>query len=272
MSSEAMMRPDVRMTDSLQLAAPRGERLPLAALVALGVHALGALYAGSLPPQAAVERPALEVELALREPQPALPEPPQEPSPPERSAPAPRPPAAIRPAPAQPRPAAAKAGAVLTAAPEATPPKAAEPFDFTSDPTSATYGAGVVAALGTAAHGERGASPEGRGHVPVAPIASGDGLTPLADLSERPRLRDSDPCRGHFPKNALSDAATVTVRVVIAKSGQVSRAELLSEDPKGQGFGGAARTCMLEQRFAPAKARDGRPAATAVNVNVKFKR
>jgi hypothetical protein len=46
----------------------------------------------------------------------------------------------------------------------------------------------------------------------------------------------------------------------------------VSEAPSGQGFGAAARTCMLGQVFEPALDRDGRPAATALNVNVKFSR
>jgi hypothetical protein len=59
---------------------------------------------------------------------------------------------------------------------------------------------------------------------------------------------------------------------VIGKSGQVSNANVVSESPTGQGFGAAARRCMLDQVFVPALDRDGNAAATALNVNVKFSR
>jgi hypothetical protein len=62
------------------------------------------------------------------------------------------------------------------------------------------------------------------------------------------------------------------VRLVIGKSGKVSSANVVSESPAGQGFGEAARRCMLDQMFVPALDREGNGAATALNVNVKFSR
>jgi hypothetical protein len=260
------------MTEGFQLDDGGSGRWSFALMVALALHALGALYAGAVREQRASERPAVEVELAFREPPPPpSPEPPPAAPEPEPAAvkPIARPKAADPPVP----PAAAKAGAVLTAAPGAPEPdKSAEAFDFTSDPNSTVYGAGVVAVGGTATFGARGAQAGGRGSTPVVSAPVGDGLTAASDLSERPRLRDSDPCRGFFPKDAVSDAAVATVRVVIGKRGNVTSASVVSEAPSGQGFGKAARMCMLEQVFAPALDREGRPAATALNVNVKFTR
>jgi hypothetical protein len=66
--------------------------------------------------------------------------------------------------------------------------------------------------------------------------------------------------------------ALVSVRVVINKTGKVSRADVVSETPSGQGFGVAARTCMLDQVFVPAIDREGNAAATALAVNVRFSR
>jgi TonB family protein len=160
---------------------------------------------------------------------------------------------------------------VLTAKPDALAPAAAEPFDFTSDPNSTVYGSGVVAVGGTASHGLAGARVGGEGKAP-APAPRGDGLTNVSDLSARPRLRVSDPCRGFFPDVARADVATVSVRVVIGKNGKVSEAQVVSESPKGQGFGTAARACMLAQMFVPAQDKAGNAAAVALPVNVRFSR
>lgn len=260
------------MTEGFQLDDGGSGRWGLALMVAVAVHALGALYAGATQRSKTLEPGPVEVELAFREPPPPLPAP-IEPFVAEPKPALVKPVARPKAAEPAPPPAAAKAGAVLTAAPDAPEPdKSAEPFDFTSDPNSTVYGAGVVAVGGTAAFGERGAQVNGRGSTPVASAPAGDGLTSASDLSERPRLRDADPCRGHFPADAVSDRAVATVRVVIGKRGNVTSASVVSEAPSGQGFGRAARTCMLQQVFAPALDREGRPAATALNVNVKFTR
>jgi hypothetical protein len=252
------------------LAEPHRDRLLIAAVVAFAVHAGLGLYAASREPTAAVPPPPVEVELAFREPPPPAPEPVKEPEPKPVEPPkaeAPRPIAKVAPPPP-----AARAGAVLTALPDPTPtPTAAEPFDFTSDPNSHVYGSGVVAVGGTATHGLAGARVGGTGTEPVRP-AAGDGLTAASDLSQKPRLREADPCRGFFPDTAHDDVAVVSVRVVIGKSGGVSSASVVSESPSGQGFGAAARRCMLDQVFVPALDRSGNSAATALNVNVKFSR
>jgi hypothetical protein len=147
--------------------------------------------------------------------------------------------------------------------------------DFTTDPNVKSYGGGVVAALGSAAFGAAGArvSPA-PGSAPLAPPTSrpGDGLTPASNLSRKPRLPGSDPCRGFFPGAAQDDVGDVAVMVTIAKSGRVSNTQLLSEDPRGQGFGGAARTCLANQSFIPALDRDGNAAATRIRVNLRFSR
>lgn len=254
-----------------KLAEPHGERLLIAAVVAFAAHAGLGLYAATREPSAAIAPPPVEVELAFREPPPPAPEPVKEPEAPKAAEPpraeAPRPIAKVAPPPP-----AARAGAVLTALPDSTPePAAAEPFDFTSDPNSHVYGSGVVAVGGTAAHGLAGARVGGTGTAPVRPVA-GDGLTAVSDLSQKPRLREADPCRGFFPDTARDDVAVVSVRVVIGKNGGVSNASVVSESPIGQGFGAAARRCMLDQVFVPALDRSGNSAATALNVNVKFSR
>jgi outer membrane biosynthesis protein TonB len=102
--------------------------------------------------------------------------------------------------------------------------------------------------------------------------ASGETLTPAADLGRKPALGEADPCRGYFPSAASSDVATASVLIVVGKSGSVSKASIVSETPRAQGFGAAARSCMLSKRFTPALDRKGRPVATAIRVNVRFTR
>lgn len=273
MMSRALGTPPGSLVSEIAtLAEPSRDRLLVAALLALGAHAGLGLFAASREPRVEPARPPVDVELAFREPPP----PPPEPAPaPEPEPPAPEPPKAEAPkaaAKVAAPPPAARAGAVMTAPPDPSPaPAAAEPFDFTSDPNSHVYGSGVVAVGGTAKHGLAGARVGGTGAAPARRPA-GDGLTAASDLSQKPRLRVNDPCRGFFPPGAIDDVAVVSVRVVIGKNGQVSNAQVVSESPAGQGFGTAARRCMLDQVFVPALDRAGNAAATALNVNVKFTR
>jgi protein TonB len=265
--------PGSLVSELKKLAEPARGRLGIAALVALGIHAGFAAFAAEREPEAKLPPPPVDVELAFREPPPPPP-PEPEPEPVKEPEPAPKveaPKPIAKAAPAPPPP-AAKAGAVLTAPPDPNPsPAAAEPFDFTSDPNSHVYGSGVVAVGGTAMHGLPGARVGGTGTKP-SPAPKGDGLTALSDLSQKPRLTQADPCRGFFPDGARDDVATVSVRVTIGKSGTVADASVVSEAPTGQGFGAAARRCMLDQLFVPAIDRNGNAAATALNVNVRFSR
>jgi len=52
----------------------------------------------------------------------------------------------------------------------------------------------------------------------------------------------------------------------------VSKVSVIAETPSAQGFGAAAKSCMLSKRFTPALDRQGRPVSTAVRVNVRFRR
>jgi protein TonB len=249
-----------------KLADPGRDRIAIAVLVALGAHLGFALWA---PDSAAVRAPPpapVEVEFA-----PPPPPPPPEAAKPEPPAPSPAP------RPAAPKvnlapPPAARAGAVRTVEPAPQDPTPSEPFDFTSDPRSASFASGVVAVGGTGDHGLAGAQLGGRGTEARHEPPHGDGLTAASDLSQTPKLRVADPCRGFFPSAAHDDVATAVVRLVVTPSGGVTSASVLSETPSGQGFGAAARACMLEQKLNPALDRQGRPAATAVNVNVRFSR
>jgi len=239
-------------------------------VLALGCHAAAALLFANQRGVTVLERtpPPVDVEF-VAPPEPA-PAPPPEPAPEEaKSAPA-------HVASAAP-PAAARAGALHLAQPDAAPAQQPEEaVDFTTDPHGASYGGGVVAVGGTAALGATGArvTPVS-GNAPLAPAPArpvGDALTPSSDLSRKPRLPGGDPCRGFFPNAAQDDVGDVAVMVTIGKSGRVSQTQLVSESPRGQGFGAAARTCLASQTFVPALDRAGNSAATAIRVNVRFSR
>jgi periplasmic protein TonB len=239
--------------------------------VAIGAHLLAAgLALGETRPVAAPLPPPVELELApppLSPPTPVATPPKEEERAPER-------PQLVKAAaaPAQP----AQAGALLTAKADPLPtPAAEEPVDFTNDPTALGFGSGVVAIGGKAkvglANAQPSTAPAGLGTTPLGKVA-GDGLTPASDLSRKPGLGESDPCRGYFPSGAADDVASAAVMVTIGKNGSVSNVRLLSESPPKQGFGAAARTCMSSKRFSPGLDRDGKPTATAIRVNIRFRR
>ena len=238
-------------------------------LAALAVHAgLVGLVSGASAQTPAELRP---VEVEFLPPEPATmkePEPPASAAEPEQRS---RVPSATHSAPP-----AARAGALLTAktdAPASQQPTA--PIDFATDPNGTSYGGGVVAVGGKADFGASGAQAAGKGATTVAsPVVhdAGEALVPLADLSRKPKLDEADPCRGYFPHSAIDDDAHVSLRVVIGRNGRVMSALLLSENPPGQGFGAAAKTCMLSKRLVPALDRDGNPAATATRINLRFSR
>jgi outer membrane biosynthesis protein TonB len=236
---------------------------------AIGVHLLLAGFAiGERRPTPSAAAP-LEVDLAPPAPPPTIA--PPIPKPEER---APEPAAAAKAIAAPPAP--ARVGALVTAKADPTPsPAHDEPVDFTNDPGALGFGSGVVAIGGKAEVGVKQAavSPTPGGGTSGAvrgPV--GDALTPVSDLSRKPSLGESDPCRGYFPPSASDDVASASVMVTIGKSGAVSSVRLLAESPPKQGFGAAARTCMSSKRFSPGLTHDGKPAATAIRVNIRFTR
>ncbi|HKO49157.1 MAG TPA: energy transducer TonB [Polyangiaceae bacterium] len=240
-------------------------------VLAIGAHAAAALLFATRHQAALLDRTLPPVEMEFIAPPEPPPPPPPEAAVPEEPKAAPTHVSAAAP------PAAARAGALHLAKPDAAPAQQAEEaVDFTTDPHGASYGGGVVAVGGTGDFGATGArAVPVAGKAPLAPVTArpvGDALTPASDLSRKPRLPGGDPCRGFFPSSALDDVGDVGVMVTIAKSGRVSQAQLVSESPRGQGFGAAARTCLASQTFVPALDRAGNAAATAIRVNLRFSR
>jgi hypothetical protein len=256
------------VAELFEKAAPRRSLRHLAWGIALLVHASVVAVAVRESRAAPLLPRPLEVELAPPAPPPnPVPAPKLEERAAERTL--------ARPAAAAP-PEPARAAALLTA--KEDPPaaaNAAEPVDFTNDPNALGFGSGVVAVGGKAQVGLKHAQPSLAPSAPSSagrPGSIGEALTPASDLSRKPSLGESDPCRGYFPSAASDDVASAAVMVTIGKSGAVSAVQLLSESPPKQGFGGAARACMTGKRFSPGLDRDGRPTATAIRVNVRFTR
>ena len=250
--------------------APRRQGLSvLGWAAAIGAHLLLAGFALGERRPAPLPPAPLEVDLAPPAPPPPVALPSLKP---EERAPEPAPAAKAMAAP----PAPARVGALVTAKADPTPsPAHDEPVDFTNDPGALGFGSGVVAIGGKADVGVKQAalSPgPGAGTSGAVKGPVGDALTPVSDLSRKPSLGESDPCSGYFPATASDDVASASVMVTIGKSGAVSGVQLLAETPPKQGFGAAARTCMSRKRFTPGLTHDGKPAATAIRVNIRFTR
>jgi hypothetical protein len=238
--------------------------LPLALSVAIALHVGIAWFAPAPSHGAARALPPVEIDLTPPPPVVKAPEPVKE-AEPEPKALAPKA-AAMR------APAPAAAGKLLTAEPSA--PTNDAPLDFVTDPNGGSYGFGVVARGGSSERREGVSAP-----VPTAPaiagtapIAKGDGLTPAADLSEKPRLVADDPCKGYYPSDAIVDSAFATVRVIVESDGRTRNVQLIGEDPTGQGFGNAARRCLQTQRWNPAKDHAGKTVPTATTFRIRFHR
>jgi hypothetical protein len=242
--------------------------------LALCVHGVAFATSDRPVPAAPWSAPPLEVELAPapvpEPPPPAAPEPLDE-DPPSESVPVARPPSKAAPRPIAPTPsvaAAAKVGALLTSGETAD---SADPVAFFSDPNGGVYGSGVVAHGGQAAHG-LGPTVAASVGPPAQGRGNGDGVTPAANLGRAPALDEPDACRGFFPTEAAVDAAKVDLVVVVQTEGRVTRVTIARESPEGEGFGQAARACLLSKVFTPGADRAGRAVIASTAVRVHFRR
>jgi len=238
--------------------------------VALCLH--GVAFAASDHTVRPIDPPTtpLEVDLAPQpdpEPPPPVPDPAPDDPPP---APVARAPTKTAPLPALPPPQAApagKVGALLTAGETAD---SADPVAFFSDPNGGAYGSGVVAYGGRAAHGTGPAV--GPAVVQAPRQNTADAVMPAADLRHAPSLDDPDACRGFFPIEAAVDTAKVDLVVVVQPNGRVASVSIARESPAGEGFGAAARACLLSQRFTPGADRTGRAVTASAAVRLHFTR
>ncbi|MET0592495.1 MAG: hypothetical protein ABW133_07340 [Polyangiaceae bacterium] len=240
--------------------------------VALAVFAHGAAFGAAAkhpPPPPEWNGPPLEVDL-VPAPEPEPPPPPSEPEPEAspNSAPAMPQPVKAAPRPAAPTvAAAAKVGALLTSGETAD---SADPVAFFSDPNGGAYGSGVVAMGGKADHGTGPVIAAVAAPAPVRPVV--DEVTPAANLSRAPLLEEADACRGFFPTEAAVDSAKVDLVVIVNANGRVKSLTIARESPAGEGFGAAARACLLSKQFSAALDRGGRAVTASASVRLHFTR
>lgn len=204
--------------------------------------------------------------------EPPPPPPPPEPEPQPEVKPAEPPPEAKN---EPPPPAAAKVGNLLTAPDDPKADKSDEPYSFLTDPNGNEYGSGAAAIGGTADKAPPGAvasgKPGGTGTVAAPPPPPPPG--PTVDLSRKASLPNAaNACKGFFPGDADDDVATVKVMVTVKPGGEVASVTVMDENPKGQGFGKAARNCLLPAKFEPALDKDGKPTSGTLQFNIKFTR
>jgi len=179
-----------------------------------------------------------------------------------------------------PPPPAAKAGNLLTAPDEPGGQKSDDPVSFVTDPNGQEYGSGTVAKGGTADIGVAGAKASGTpGGTGSGTPAKGPPSPPppppqvtAADLSRKPVPPGGDPCKNTYPSEADDDTATVQLLVTTKPDGHVEKVSVVAENPKGQGFGRAARTCVLNLKFGPALDKEGKGVAFTFPFNIRYVR
>ena len=172
---------------------------------------------------------------------------------------------------------AAKAGQLLTAPTDKASQADDDTPTFPTDENGNEYGFGKVARGGTEESATGKTSPSGS-----AGGAGGSGdrkgppprvqEVPSVDLSRPADLLVPDPCRGYYPADADDDSAVVKVVVVVKPSGEVATVSVVDENPRGQGFGKAARACLSSKRFQAALGRDGVAVQASVAKTIRFTR
>lgn len=212
-------------------------------------------------------------------------EPPKEEPPPPPPAPEPEPEPTAKAAPVEnkapesaPPPAAAKVGNLLTAPDDSKNDPDEGAVKFLSDENGNEFGSGYAAKGGTADQAGAGAKKDGKeggtgtGGNGKAPGGAPTPPPPTVDMSKAASLTVDNPCKGFFPGDADDDLARVEVLVTVKADGGVATVSVLNENPKGQGFGKAARTCMLSAKFNSALGKDGKPISVTQQFNIRFTR
>jgi periplasmic protein TonB len=239
------------------------KRAAAALLLALAAHAGMVAFALTQPPPKPALTAVTEVELAPPAPPPPPPPPPAPEAPPEapkEAAPRARAPKA---APKAPAPAAAAPLRTI----EDNVKTADEPVRFVTDPNGTAFGYGTVARGGTGTGAAGAQLPESQ---PPVSGAGGHGTAP--ELSRPPSLGELDPCRGFFPTRAQADRGEVQLKVRVEADGKVRSVTIARELPAAQGFGFAARDCLMSKRFSPALDKAGHPVSVLSPVTIRFSR
>jgi len=159
----------------------------------------------------------------------------------------------------------ASLGASTAAAPSATTESVGDSLAM----TGASSASGAAEATGTATGAGSGAGARGS----VDGSGSGPGLGTDAGEAVQPRLLAwSNPCAGYFPTGAHVAHGSVQVSVEVGASGQITTTQVMAEHPRDEGFGRAARACIEQLRFSPARTSEGRPVAGRARLLLRFDR
>lgn len=164
--------------------------------------------------------------------------------------------------------AVAGAGRLLTRAEGAGQADSETAVRFVTDAQGQRYGSGAVARGGQ--HMGTGSGRAVGRRTSAGPVGGGTASGPR--WTRPPKLAATDACQGYFPAKALSTHGSVALLVVLRADGRVTRAQVELETPAGQGFGEAARRCLLAQRFEPALNGQGQPVAARTRVRLRFAR
>lgn len=220
------------------------------------------------------EAPPLEIALVdpPEEEPPELekePETPHEEPAPKDEAPRAPPPVAPKVAPSRSTPTASTSTSEAPANPSTNDaPKADEPVDF----FGSGDGAWSLGSGGSGGGSGRGQGPRAVGTMTGAAKPNAPSSPPPANVVRKAALQVDSGCRGFFPEGASDDTATVTIKVLVGKDGQLSDVAVLSEKPPGQGFGAAARSCLKAARGVPALGVDGEAVTAPLTATVRFSR
>lgn len=172
--------------------------------------------------------------------------------------------------------AVARAGELAARASGLRKPGVDEPPESVSASQSAPHleaaGATAVAAIAPATGGDGRGSGERAGALAgVGGARRTEAGSQRADLRvSKPRLLlgGSDPCHGLFPWRAQSDHGEVTLVLRVDPSGYPQLERVVDEQPRGEGFAEAARSCARRLRFSAAH--DARGVAIAARSVVKL--
>ncbi len=170
-------------------------------------------------------------------------------------------------------PAPAQAGQTLTA-PDNAPSDPVADFTMVQGAGTA-YAGGTTASEGTSQKAVHGAaSPQGRPDAPRSSTAPSQAPAASARELSRPALPASGDwnCSHLFPSDPEAGNHAVVLIVVTVRPDGTPRSIGVVRDP-GHGFGAAARSCALSQRYTPALDRDGQPTtASTPPITVRFTR
>jgi len=258
--------------------------LVLGLVGSLAVHALWLVgEASASGPQTTWEETEVALEGPAEEPEPEVetkPEPESEPeveAEPEDAPPMPADRMAANQEPARELPSAAKAGQTLTAL-EDPGESEANVADFTMvQGEGNAYVGGTTAARGESESAVHGAAKNGPSTVREGRPARTQGPAKVAPRGPD-RSRPARPANGAwscshlFPSDpGVPNFATVMIVVTVRADGS-PRSIQVTSDP-GHGFGAAARTCALGQRYVPALDRQGKPITSVTPpITVRFSR